>query len=1034
MSLENTIPGQDFRQSCIKSRPKRRRPRWLGRIGGVIRRHKLVCVFLGVVTVLGLAGTFYEAHTSAIQARLFAAVASRLSFRLLPGRTAATAIAFPAVGPFNQIRGYSRLPDFLQQLAEAGFHIAEQAHVSPELAALIRWGITPPYSEPAVAGLLIRDESGKMLYDATTRQRVSRNYQEISPLVIEALLLVENRELADSSVATRNPVIDWQRSAKAGFLYAVYKLGLPVRIEGGSTLATQLEKFRYAENGRTSSLSDKLRQMLSASLRAYRFGPDTTAERRQIVLDYLNSVPLSAAPGYGEVYGLGNGLFAWFGMELNEAMSAMRGPAVTKEKEQTFKHILALICATRAPSYYLKEDRPALEARIDFYTRALENEGAISADFARGVRAAPLRFLDRAPVPDRGSFLERKAVNAVRGRIMDQLGVHDLYSLDRLQLAADSTLDAGLQAQVSDLFEELKDPEFISSHGLNGEQLLSRGDPTRIIYSFTLFERTPLGNVLRVQADSLDQPFDLNEGMKLELGSTAKLRTLAHYLELVASLYHEFRASDGASLAESAGAKDDPITQWVHGILEARPGTDLRTLLDLSLERRYSGDSQEVFFTGGGAHKFSNFDKAEDGASFTVRDGLIHSVNLVYIRLMQDLVRFHEARLPYDPAAVLSDPSNPDRARLLEEIAAKESQENLYRAYKAYRNLPATEILTHLLGTQSGSASRLAMVFLAGHSDADAAGLRAWLLRHGISASEDEASRLLKAYDPQRLDISDYGYLLDRHPLEVWCATQLLDEPSLSWEQLLARSKEARQAASRWLFRTRNIRAQDLRLKSRFEQDAFLRMTPYWQRLSFPFDELVPSLATAIGSSADRPAALAELMGIILNDGVRLPVVEVQRLRFAAGTPYETVVEPNPPAGQRVMEFDVAHVLRAVLEDVVKKGTATRLAGVFKNQQGKDIIVGGKTGSGDNRFKTFDSDGHLQSSRAISRTGTFAFFLDDRYFGVLTAHVQGETASTYGFTSALPVATLGILAPSIEEVVHRDQENFTSATSQQPAN
>jgi hypothetical protein len=34
-------------------------------------------------------------------------------------------------------------------------------------------------------------------------------------------------------------------------------------------------------------------------------------------------------------------------------------------------------------------------------------------------------------------------------------------------------------------------------------------------------------------------PFDVNEGMKLELGSTAKLRTLAHYLDVMAQLYDE---------------------------------------------------------------------------------------------------------------------------------------------------------------------------------------------------------------------------------------------------------------------------------------------------------------------------------------------------------------------------------------------------------------------------------------------------------------------------------------------------------------
>src|SRR5207237_1206325 len=127
-------------------------------------------------------------------------------------------------------------------------------------------------------------------------------------------------------------------------------------------------------------------------------------------------------------------------------------------------------------------------------------------------------------------------------------------------------------------------------------------------------------------------------------------------------------------------------------------------------------------------------------------------------------------------------------------------------------------------------------------------------------------------------------------------------QPGVSWDELLGRSAGVRQVASRWLFKTKNRRAQDLRLRIRFEQDAFARMTPYWQRVGFPFDHLVPSFATAIGSSADRPIALAELIGIILNDGVRLPAVQISKLRFAADTPYETVFAPSPQPGARVME------------------------------------------------------------------------------------------------------------------------------------
>jgi hypothetical protein len=153
-----------------------------------------------------------------------------------------------------------------------------------------------------------------------------------------------------------------------------------------------------------------------------------------------------------------------------------------------------------------------------------------------------------------------------------------------------------------------KNPAFIDAQGLRQRHLLQHGDPSKITFSFTLFERTHAGNVLRVQADTLDQPFDLNNGMKLELGSTAKLRTLAHYLELVASLYHEFSRLEKSALSHLRESALDPITRWVVEIMNADPSIELKTLLDKSMDRQYSADPGEVFFTGGGRYVFANFD------------------------------------------------------------------------------------------------------------------------------------------------------------------------------------------------------------------------------------------------------------------------------------------------------------------------------------------------------------------------------------------------------------------------------------------
>jgi hypothetical protein len=235
-----------------------------------------------------------------------------------------------------------------------------------------------------------------------------------------------------------------------------------------------------------------------------------------------------------------------------------------------------------------------------------------------------------------------------------------------------------------------------------------------------------------------------------------------------------------------------------------------------------------------------------------------------------------------------------------------------------------------------------------------------------------------------------------------------------SWSDLLARSTQARREASAWLLHPRNRRAQDLRLRTRIERDAFARMTPYWQKLGFPFERLVPSYATAIGSSSDRPAALADLMGIIVNDGARRPATAIEGLTFARGTPYHTGFEAPVSKGEKVMSTAIARTLRDVMAQVVETGTAGSLRGIFTDSKGRPIAIGGKTGSGDNRYKTFARGGVVISSRAVSRTAAFAFFLGSRYYGVITASVAGPQAADYEFTSALPLGVLRLMAPALE--------------------
>jgi membrane peptidoglycan carboxypeptidase len=843
-----------------------------------------------------------ETRFSWLQSVLLARWSAKLQFTVGPGRSD-DIVAYPAPGPLDDRRGYSKLSQFSLRLRENGFHITEQARQTSELSELIRSHVAPPFrATPSAGGLVIRDAQHAVIYDALSEDPARlKSLDQIPPLLIRTLLFIENRNIGEDTGARANPAIDWARSAKALVLYAGRSVGFNWPLEGGSTLATQLVKFEHSPGGRTESPLEKLHQVIGASLAAYHEGSDTREARREIILDYLNMMPLGAAPGVGEVNGLANGLRVWFGENPTEVLAKLQDPHPTPETVRAYKEVFALLYSVHAPTFYLEKNRRALQVRLDAYAGLLQSAGVIDTAMLERLRATPLEFASRPPPPpDPASFIERKAPNAVRAELSGLLGVGNQYALDRLDVSIDSTIDSELQGKVTALLRQLATPEFVAAHSLREPRVLERGDPAGVTYSFLLVESRPEGNLVRVHTDTLEAPFDVNDGMKLELGSTAKLRTLAHYLDIVAQLRDELTAVDRDRLAAWATNGRDPITRWAATTLLAEPGLELEPFLAKSLERSYPASPDEEFFTGGGLHHFGNFESEENNQVLTLRDAFSHSTNLVFIRLMRDLVRYHEARLPYDADAVMSDGEFPARKALLKDIAAEESRKQ--------------------------------------HASFD------------------------------------------------------------------------------WLLSTRNREAQDVRLRIRIERDAFARMTPDWRRLGFPFDALVPSYATALGSSADRPAALADLMGIIVNEGRRRPLIDIQRARFARGTPYEVAFERSAGPGEQVMRPEVARVLHGVLAGVVENGTAVRLKHAFE-ADATTIAIGGKTGSGDNRFDTFSRGGHLLTSRPVSRTAGFVFYLGDRWFGVITASVAGPSAAEYSFTSSLPLAVLKLLAPTLTVAV-----------------
>ncbi len=475
-------------------------------------------------------------------------------------------------------------------------------------------------------------------------------------------------------------------------------------------------------------------------------------------------------------------------------------------------------------------------------------------------------------------------------------------------------------------------------------------------------------------------------------------------------------ARASAELAGRAASAHDPLSRWVFEYLAAHPRAALEEVVAASLDRRFSASPHETFFTGGGVHTFVNFNPDDNGRIMTVREGIRNSVNLVFIRLMREIVQYHKAALGYDERAIFTDTHHPVRRELLDEFVAGEGRKLLWRYYHRYRDKSEAEATALLFGRRlTPRTVAIAHYYLHGPDSPPAALAAALAAAFGPGAPDSlDTARLTKAYARTRLSRQDAAYLGRLHPLELWTVEHLLAHPDAEWSSFTEASSPALVESYDWLYRPRAKRAQDARIRILLETKAFAEIHTVWQRLGYPFGSLVPSLATSIGSSADRPAALAELVGIILRDGVRAPMQRVQNLDFAAGTPYEIRLEPDQKIGREVMPREVAGALRGCLVDVVENGTARRAHGAVHDTAGALIPIGGKTGSGDNRIKSFARGGRLIGSQVVSRTASFAFFIGDRFFGVITAYVAGEEAAAYSFTSSLPTQILKILGPSLE--------------------
>lgn len=978
-----------------------------------------ILIGLGVFLLLLVLIAFvaWELMSSALEAKYLAKTAQKMTWQIQPQPS--KRIRYPGKGPYDVRLGYSKLPDYFAKLDKAGWQIDAQAKISIQMARVSDLGLFLPYHEKDQTGLTLTDSNGKPLYQGQHPTRVYARFEAIPPVLVNALLYIENRELLTEQFPTRNPAVEWDRLAQALLEKGISLVDPNRNVPGGSTLPTQIEKYRHSPEGLTSSMGEKLRQMGTASLRAYLDGSNTLAMRKKTVMAYLNTVPLAAAPRFGEVNGVGDGLWAWYGLDFAETNRTLSGKPGYHDNAyaSALKHVLSLIVAERRPSYYLAANRKALDAATDDHLDLLANARLIPRELANRAKNVKLRSTRQRIDPPPPRFVDQKATNAQRIRVAKLLGESRLYDLDRIDLKVNTTINQPAQTLVSQYVQSLAQLDAATASGLVGHRLLQPGNPlASVIYSFTLYEKTPRGNLLRIQADNLNQPFDINSQARLDLGSTAKLRTLVTYLEIVARLHHDYRQLDAAALKQKAQPQRDVLSQWVAATLLQQPKIALSDLLNGAMSRRYSA-SPETFFTGGGLHNFANFDGKDNGRIMDIWEATKNSVNLVYIRMMRDIVRHYASATPGAAARILDDTANPMRETYLMRFVDQESRVFTHRFYQRHKGHTPAQMADDLYARVRGNARRFTSVYRYLEPQASLETYTAALLQH-IPASATLAPGVLasmyKTHAPEAYNLADRGYVTQIHPLELWLVKTLRAAPATTLAGLDQQGAGVRREVYHWLFKTSRKNAQDIRIQSLLEVEAFDRLLVDWKRVGYPFDNITPSYATSIGSSGDRPAALAELMSILVNDGMRLPMVSLTQLHFAANTPYDTRLSMRPPKGERVMPAEVAQTVRRALAGVVEGGTAGRLAGALKDVTGKPLVIGGKTGTGDHRFERYGKGGQLLESRVVNRTATFAFYLGDRYFGTLTALVPGVQAGQFGFTSAITAQMLKTLLPQLQ--------------------
>ncbi len=284
------------------------------------------------------------------------------------------------------------------------------------------------------------------IYPSHKEDRVLVQLEELPPLLLAALLAIEDRKFAI------HHGIDWRGIVRAAWV----NLRAGHVVQGGSTLTQQLVKNFYLNNERT--LIRKFNEAIMSSLLELRY------EKREILEAYVNEVYLGQ-DGVRAIHGFGLASEFYFNK-----------PA----RELTPSEVALLVAVLRGPTYYdpRRHTDRALKRRNQILDK-LYHDNLIDQKQALKAKQSPLNI---APKPNRGHGLYPAFIELVKRDLKKDYREDDLMS-EGLRIF--STLDPMVQEvtekETTQWIKRLEKSRGITSDTLQGGVVITRVGSAEVV-------------------------------------------------------------------------------------------------------------------------------------------------------------------------------------------------------------------------------------------------------------------------------------------------------------------------------------------------------------------------------------------------------------------------------------------------------------------------------------------------------------------------------------------------------------------------